>query len=78
MIKEEEARRHAENEQSKQQQEIKDILFTTTSKPYIEARKSITSCTCATENLTSLRHRLEHRQRTRSSVSDAVSTFIGL
>lgn len=72
LFEEEEARRHAEFEQSKQQQEIKDLLLTTTSKPYMESKKAVTQCTCATENLTSLRYRLEHRQRARSSASDAV------
>ncbi|CAD5222212.1 unnamed protein product [Bursaphelenchus xylophilus] len=67
---EEEARKHAEDEQSKQQQEIKELIYTTTSQQYLEARKSIQqNCTCAQENLHSLRHRLEVHQRTRSIVS---------
>ncbi|KAI6214984.1 Voltage-dependent calcium channel T type alpha-1 [Aphelenchoides besseyi] len=75
---EEEARKHAEYEQSKQQQEIKELLFTTTSKPYIEARRSVSQCTCPAENLSSLRVRLQQRQRTRSSVSDADRFLRGL
>ncbi|KAI6201313.1 Voltage-dependent calcium channel T type alpha-1 [Aphelenchoides besseyi] len=75
---EEEARKHAEFEQSKQQQEIKELLFTTTSKPYIEARRSVSQCTCPAENLSNLRVRLQQRQRTRSSVSDADRFLRGL
>ena len=72
-IQEDEARRNAEIEQSKQAKEIKELLFTTTSAPYIEARRSIGSCTCPSENLTSLRLQLERRTPTRASASDTVS-----
>ncbi|CAD5216929.1 unnamed protein product [Bursaphelenchus okinawaensis] len=67
---EEEARKHAEDEQSKQQAEIKELIYTTTSQQYLEARRSIQqNCTCAQENISSLRQRLEVHHRTRSIVS---------